>query len=75
MEGLPIKSQTEGIMFHVSPLLFPVHFFFSAVKASAACFAAFYCALPVSVFGSDSTGKVLSAMLFKWFAFCFIAGP
>lgn len=28
---LPIKSQTEGIMFHVSPLLFPaspVHFFF-----------------------------------------------
>lgn len=28
MEGLPIKSQTEGIMFHVSPLLFSVQFFF-----------------------------------------------
>lgn len=38
MEGLPIKSQTEGIMFHVSPLLFsasPVHFFSLPGEASA----------------------------------------
>lgn len=72
MEGLPIKSQTEGIMFHVSPLLFPaspVHFFFTW---RGLCLD--FPALALSLLCSYSRGKVFNVMLFKFVCILFHCG-
>lgn len=74
MEGLPIKSQTEGIMFHVSPLLFSVQFFFfffvfSTWRGLCLDFAAFYPVLPCFMFCLDRRGKVFNVTLFKQLTF------